>query len=152
MNNPLLAPIPQLMSMSIAHVHELDGRNEEIVFNLPPDTPPRVYDRVSELLGSGRPMQEVGETAIHVIEVRVRAVQSEVDLVHLNADGEPQEMTIGYRQNLLKGFRIEFVRPWRYRVVMPPADYLRDPLETVPVEEPAEQAVGATDSHSDSDQ
>lgn len=161
MSNPELTPIPELMSMAIRETHERDGRDEGIVFNLPPGTPPVVFDRVAFLLGTGRPMEYAGEPAIHVVEVRVRTTDSQVDVIHLNAGGVPEEMTISFRQNLLRGFHVESVRPWRYRVVMPPPHLVRPEAEPAVADEWAtdewnqdasvevepEQAVGADDSY-----
>jgi hypothetical protein len=123
MSSSSLSPIPELMAEAIWYAHARDGRGDEIVFNLPEGTPQDVYGRIQKRLEGGRPMREIDEPAYHVVEVRVRTVDSEVDVIHPDNDGNPQQITIAFRQNLLTGFRVERVRVWRYHVEAPPPHY-----------------------------
>lgn len=130
-SDPWIPPIPELMADSIRTVHERDGRGpgDAMVFNLPPNTPDRVYHRViAHLSNAGssnaRPMRDVTESAYHIIEVRVRAVESEVDLIHVGAAGVPEEVTLSFQHDILHGQRLVRVRPWRYRVELPPPNYV----------------------------
>ncbi len=129
LSDPDLSPIPELMADAIRYTHTRDGREGEIVFNLPPGTPRSVYQAVIKRLGEGRAMTDPAEVAYHVTEIRVRTLESEVDVIHARPDdGTPEQMTIAFRQNLLTGFRVERVRAWRYPVDVPPPHYLR-PVE-----------------------
>ncbi len=129
LSDPDLSPIPELMADAIRYTHTRDGREGEIVFNLPPGTPRSVYQAVIKRLGDGRAMTDPAEVAYHVTEIRVRTLESEVDVIHTRPDdGTPEQMTISFRQNLLTGFRVERVRAWRYPVDVPPPHYLR-PVE-----------------------
>jgi hypothetical protein len=138
-SRPGLRPIPDLMASSIWHVYDSDGRVGQIVFNLPEFTPASVYDSVIVRLDGAEPMRYPDQQAIHVAEVRVRAMEAEVDVIHLGEGGVPELITLGFKKNLLDGYRVASERPWRIRVDMPPPHY-------VPDEEPPDVEVA---THSD---
>jgi len=151
-SNPALAPIPTLMAEAVRYVHEQDGGGGEVVLNLPEDTPAKVYDKVIEKLGTGRPMQPGDRQAYHVEAVRVRAVDAEVDLIHPGNGGAPELMTIYFQQQFLDGWRVQWHRRWRIRIEAPEVRYVPPPPpeaepETEPEAEP--EAGAATDPRPD---
>lgn len=129
LHEPWLSPIPDVIAQAVRFAHFEDGGEGEIVINLPEGTPPVVYERVIALLGSGRPMRDPGEVAYHVRQVRVRTVEAQVDLIHRDEHGVPQEMTVTVDRNLLSGFFVSDVRYWRYDVEEPPPYFTMAPVE-----------------------
>jgi hypothetical protein len=136
--NPTMQPIPNLMAEGIWHAYVRDrgGDSRDIVFNLPPDTPAIVYESVQKKLGGGRPMTEPGEPAYHVTEVRIRATEAEVDVIR-PGDGTPQQVTLFFKQDVIKGYQLARTRAWRYPVSTPWPAY--------PAVAPEEAHAGASD-------
>ena len=88
-------PVPTLMTKAIRFAQDHYGdADHAFAINLPPGTPPAVYDEVIARLGAGRPMLEVGETAYHVTKVTMRGSAAKVDLVYPRADGYYEFVTI----------------------------------------------------------
>jgi hypothetical protein len=142
-SNPALAPIPTLMAEAVRYVHEQDDGEGEVVLNLPEDTPAKVYDKVLEKLGAGRPMETGDRQAYHVEAVRVRAVDAEVDLIHPGNGGAPELMTIYFQQQFLDGWRVKWHRRWRIRIEAPEVRYVPLPPEEEEPQPQAEPEAGA---------
>ena len=107
-NNPNVPPIPILMAEAVEWMHENYGaEGDEIVLNLPPNTPATVYDRVIVRLKEGRPMTFGDGRAYHVTNVRVRTVQAEVDVIAPRADGVHESTTLYFKNHLAKGWLVE---------------------------------------------
>ena len=131
-HNPALEPIPTLMAEAIGHVYLSDERAGELVINLPPDTPAKIYDRVIARLGDGRPMQTDADRAYHVYELRLRANEAEIDVIHPGNGGAPELLTLSFKQELFKGWQLKRTRRWRLHVEAPPPYYIPPPEELPP--------------------
>jgi len=147
LNDPKLAPIPGLMAEALWYAYEHDRPNAPLVFNLPPGTPASVYDKVTTKLGvECYAMSQPGEPAYHVVEVRVRGTDAQVDVVQRGPDGRPQLMTV-YFQQKIDGIKVTSARRWRIHVVEPLPHYVPPPVEpeTEMATAPAESDVAAVD-------
>ena len=120
-NDLALPPISEFLAKAIRFVHERDGgvQGEEIVFNLPCGTPKNVYQDVIAYLGAARPMIKQSALAIHVMDMRIRTVESEIDIIHTGRRGTPEGMTV----SILRGQRVVSVRFWGSRVTLPGSSY-----------------------------
>ncbi len=148
-HDPSMSPIPDAIAQALRFAQFEDGRDGEIVFNLPAGTPPVVYQQViNRLAGGGRPMRDEGERAYHVTQVRVRTVEAEVDIIRRDAGGVPREMTVTVDRNLLSGFFVKDVRYWRYNVEEPPPHFMSATAET-PDREPSGDVTPRTDATPD---
>jgi hypothetical protein len=144
-DDPQFAPIPELMADAIAYGAErypMDrGENDPLVFNLPPDTPPRVYEKVAGRLGNARPMTDEDAFAYHVKTVRVRTVEGQVDLICPRPDGHHELMEISFKQRLGKGYDVASARLWRVHVDVPEPNFVpypKDRESTAVATEPTE--------------
>ncbi len=119
-------PIPSLMADAIRFAHNHYRGHDELIINLPEGTPAAVYEMVTDRLGSGRPMMASSERAYHVPEVRVRGLDAQVDLLSPRKDGYYYFVTISFRQDLLRGYRVASTRLWRIREE-PPSPHFTSP-------------------------
>ena len=87
-------------------VKESCVEGEEIVFNLPPGTPAEVYRRVIGHLGAARPIRHSWERAVHVMEVRARAVESEVEVIVGSPGIAAYGTGVEYTVSILNGQRV----------------------------------------------
>lgn len=147
LNNPGLAPIPELMGRALADVavDPNDAEPEAIVFNLPAKIDPAVYRRVEKWLPAGSsPMVAADQVAVHVTAIRVRGTDAEVDVVHREASVD-QLVTIRFKQGLGSGWTIKDRRPWRIRVATPGPHYADGTVLARDVDESAEPAATTPD-------
>jgi hypothetical protein len=136
LGSPGVAPIPTLMAESIRFAHDRYNQDEgEIVINLPPKTPPHVYERVLREIGSGRVMRPEDTRAYHVETVRVRGLDGSVDLIYPRGD-EFELVTIHFRKGLFSPYRVTDTRLWRIHVDVPPAHFYATPEAQVAPPEP----------------
>jgi hypothetical protein len=134
LNQPTLQPIPTLMADAIRFAHDHYAPDHELVINLPPDTPAKVYSEVIAALGEGRPMTAEDETAFHVQTVRVRALTAEVDVIYPRMGHVHELATIRFRKKVLGRYEVENTRLWRFEVEVPGPNYIPPPeVEPEPV-------------------
>jgi hypothetical protein len=114
-NDPYLDPIPFLMAESISSVYERDGGEGVLLFNLPEGTPPQIYEIVARKLGTGEPLRRAGDPAYHVLQVRVRSMDAEVDVVHRGVQGFPELVTVHFYVQAPQGYRVTNMRVWRFQ-------------------------------------
>lgn len=117
--NPQFEPLPSIMATAIRQGHERAGFEGEPVYNLPEGTGRAGYAAVQAQLGQGRAMQEPGEPAVHVIQVRVRGVDAEVDVILPRRDAPPEMVTYRMRQRFLHHYRVTDTRRWNIAVDVP---------------------------------
>jgi hypothetical protein len=108
--DPAIPPIPRLMAIAIRSAFcpakESCVEGEEIVFNLPPGTPAEVYQRVIGHLGAARPIRRSWERAVHVMEVRAGAVESEVEVIVGSPGIAVYGTGVAYTVSILYGQRV----------------------------------------------
>ncbi len=141
LNEPGMPPIPTLMAMAVTDRFEATGQTGAVVYNLPPGITESVYRRFEHRMDRpAQPAMEVGEDAIHVISVRVRANDAEVDVIDV-ADGVPQMTTVHLGRDLLGGWKVQRRRVWRIHVSVPKPQYPRATPQpaTQPASQPANQ-------------
>ncbi len=116
-------PIPTLMAESIKYAWSRYGNEEEIAINLPPGTPPAVYDKVIRRIGAGRPMEIPDEPAYHVTRVLARGLEGHVDLFYPTEAGGYEMVTLTFRRDVLGSYRHEHTRVWRIGEEPPGPNY-----------------------------
>ena len=99
-------------------------------------TYPPVYEKVFTHLDGGRPMQIPGERAIHITEVRTRAMHAQVDMMYPTPKGFYQFVTLTLERSVLESWRVKSERKWAMRDVRPPTPNFVPPP---PTDEPQQQ-------------
>ena len=125
--NPTFEPIPTLMAGAVQYSHEHYGTVSDATFNLPAGISHKVYDKVVEKLGYGRPMQPQDTLAYHVTAVRTRGPEAEVDVIVPRADGLHELVTVRFKQKFARGYEVATAREWRVRADPPMSNYIAPP-------------------------
>lgn len=125
MINPSNEPMPTLMTGAIrfAYFHYGSGE-EDFAINLPEGVSHEIYTRVIRKLEIGHPMTDPNETAYHVLEIRIRGVEAEVDLLYPRSGSIYEMVTISFRRRLIEGWRVFTSRLWRVHVDRPQPNYV----------------------------
>ena len=133
MTNPSNEPIPTLMTGAIrfAHMHYGSGE-DDFAINLPEGIPHEIYTRVIRKLGLGHPMTEPGETTYHVLEIRLRGLEAEVDLLYPRRGSIYELVTITFRRRLVEGWSVLTSRLWRKNVALPRPNYVPPETKVLP--------------------
>ena len=130
LSSPDLTPLPDLMSDAIWFTYQSYGDTGPIAVNLPPDTPPKVYDMVVDRLGgpdTAFPMSSDDLRAYTIVSVSVRTVDAKVVLIHPLQSGEYAESEVEFKQNLISGWYATRQHRWGYDVERPVANYVPPP-------------------------
>ena len=136
--NPSYEPLPTLMTEAIRFAHDHYGAGEDdFAINLPVGVPHEIYSRVIRKLGMGHPLTDPGEQAYHVLELRIRGMEAEVDLVYPRSNSIYELVTITFSRRLVEGWVVLSSRLWRIRVDVPPSNYI--PPEPTSLPEPASE-------------
>lgn len=140
--SPANPPVPELMADAIGYVNEqFGGGAETYAVNLPTGVPAAVYEKVFERLeGAAHPLTDPTELAYHVIQVRSRGTEGEVDVIYPRADGLHQLVTVRLGNNLFSGFTVESVKQWRVRAEPPAPAYVAPAEPEAIVEAPTDHA------------
>lgn len=143
---PANAPLPEVMRKALAFTHQEYARVDDLVFNLPEGTPPRVYEDITDRLGYGRPLTEPQQPAYHIEQVRVRGTKAEVDIILPSTQSDMHQVaTIFLGQRIGSGYFVERSRLWRIRVEAPPPNY---PQAVELVDANADESETSSDSDS----
>lgn len=125
LNRPAAEPVPTVIAQAIGYARAQYLNGEEFPINLPKGVPAEVYDKVFEKLGGGRPMERPDEKAIHITEVRTRALNAQVDMIYSRPDGVPQFVTLSLEHGVFEKWRVTSARPWAIRnVEVPEPNYV----------------------------
>ena len=132
LTRPTFEPVPTVMATAIRYARSTYLEGREVAINLPRGAPAEAYDKVFAKLdaegGGGRPMTVPGEPALHIVEVRTRAMDAQVDLIYPRADGLNQFVTLTLRREVFEDWRVKSARPWRLRnVELPQPNYVPPP-------------------------
>lgn len=119
-------PIPTLMAEGIRYAYARWGDEDDFGINLPPGTPPQIYEKVIRRVGAGHPMEDPDEPAYHVTQVLARGLEGNVDLFYPTADGSYRLVTLTFRRHGLQGYRHERTKVWRTGEEPPPPHYTRE--------------------------
>jgi hypothetical protein len=117
------APVPTLMAHAIHYAYGHWGDGGPLAINLPPGTPPSVYDRVIKLLGTGHPQEDPDDPAYHVTRVSSQMSDAMVDLFFPKPDGTYQFVTLTFHLELVGGWQHRMTRAWDTGDQPPPPGY-----------------------------
>jgi len=121
---PELPPIPGLIARALGRVHDLEGRDGPVVFNLPADSPYHLFTKVRRELGEDSVMQMTpDQEAVHLSQIRLRATDAEVDVTSRGSDGVPVVTTLSFSRAVFGGWQLERTRVWRIRATIPEPGY-----------------------------
>jgi hypothetical protein len=127
-------PVPTLMAKSIEYAHTEWGEEGDLAINLPPGTPPAVYNKVIKRLGAGHPMQDPDEPAYHVTRVSSQGHEALIDLFYPKPDGTYGYVTLTFRLQLIGGYQHHTTRTWHTGDQPPPPAYPETVVGTSPQE------------------
>lgn len=127
--NPHFEPLPSIIAATVRHAHERAGFEGDPVYNLPQGATESTYAAIQARLREGRAMQEPGEPAVHVTEVRVRGADAEVDLIVAPTDAPPHMITCRMRQRFLHNYRVTDTKRWNIAVDVPEPSYPAQPAQ-----------------------
>jgi len=119
-------PLPQIMASALRYAQQRGNPNEQLVFNLPPNTLQSAWDDVARRLGDGcRPMTAADKDAYTVRQVRINGGKAEVDIVYPSPEGVYQIMTVHLEGGFGTDYRPMYVQRWlipsKQQVFNPPA-------------------------------
>lgn len=119
-------PLPQVMSSALRYAQQRGNPNEQLVFNLPPNTLQSAWDDVARRLGDGcRAMTAQDKDAYTVRQVRINGGKAEVDIVYPSPEGVYQIMTVHLEGGFGTDYRPMYVQRWlipsKQQVFNPPA-------------------------------
>jgi hypothetical protein len=115
---PKSPPVPELMAESVRYAHSRLGRTDAVVINLPPDTPPEVWEEVLRRLPTAAPMRSTEELAYHIKQVRLDGSKAEVDLIY-RRENFNQLMTVVFEGAPFRPWRALHHTNWRVPVESP---------------------------------
>ncbi len=125
---PSSPPIPELMAESVRFTNAREGRGEPVVINLPPNTPPNVWEEVLRRLPDARPMLDAGELAYHVQQVRLDGSNAEVDLIY-RRENFNQLTTVVFEGAPFRPWRALYLKNWRVITESPGPNYPASAME-----------------------
>jgi hypothetical protein len=127
---PTFEPVPTVMTLAIKYARSEYASGQDLAVNLPLGADWQTYEKVFERLdGGGRPMMQPGEAAIHIVEVRARAFEAEVDLVYPRPGGPNQLVTL-FMHRGFNDWEVKNTRQWQIRdVLTPPPAYVAPSAE-----------------------
>jgi hypothetical protein len=137
LQRPAAEPVPTIIARSVEYVRERFGVAGDLPLNLPEGVPASVYDKVFARLGGGEPMMQPGQRAIHIVQVRTRGMDAQVDLIYPRPDGPHQEVTLTLGHYVFQKWQVRSVRKWGVPVHSPPPPHYVAPPPPPPT--PAEQ-------------
>jgi len=125
------------MALALLEVHAKARLEPTLLFNLPEGSSVHVYEKVKRELryaqrgGEGEPvpfdvMSTPDQNAYHVVELRLRMTDAEVDVVHRDLGGTPQMTTVVLKQELISGWSVIRSRTWRIPSILPQPTYPKD--------------------------
>ena len=131
LTNPSFEPMPTLMTESIRFARSHYGKGEEdFAINLPEGVPHEIYTRVIRKLGGGHPQTDPAELTYHILELRIRGIEAEVDLVYPRSGSIYELVTISFSRRLVEGWVVLSSRLWRIHVDRPDPHYVA-PAESI---------------------
>jgi hypothetical protein len=141
--SPAAEPVPRLMAESILYTNERflsADESEMIVYNLPEGATTKLYADAGRWMTNARPMVTGDANAIHVTEVRLRAMDAQVDVIYPRGATHNEFVTLYFKKDIVNGWRVTDSRLWRVRQGAP------QPTHEIAMEiEAAERAAEAAD-------
>ena len=87
-------PVSTILVKTLEYMHSHFGGMDEVVFNLPVGMGVKTYAVVSEKVGDAEPMSYAGQPAYHIIELRVRGLEADADVLFPSASGGYKMVTL----------------------------------------------------------
>ncbi|MBC8309827.1 MAG: hypothetical protein H8E83_04850 [Planctomycetes bacterium] len=133
--NPANEPVPTIIGKVITYSHEHYGGMDSIVFNLPEGVNKKTYDIVSDLIENATPMSTTNELSYHIVELRVRGLSADADVLFPSASGNYGMATVRLKSSILGDWEVVNDRVWLIPVKTPPLPtYNTSDVELVEVE------------------
>ncbi len=145
---PGAEPIPTMSRRAIRHERLRTNDDGPYYVNLPPGTPPEVYEKLFDLLRDTEPMMQEDDPTYHIVQVRARGLQGEVDLVYSAPDVQPRFVTLTMRRDAMD-WRVTNRRVWRINVDVPAPNYGREIEEPPPPPQAPEAPENPEDGQGD---
>ena len=122
-SNASYEPVPTILVTTIKYAHSRYGGMETVVYNLPEGMLGETYDIVTSRVGDSAPLQNEGEPAYHITELRVRGLKAEADIIFPRAGGGYETATLYLSKSLSNPWRVSRERIWLIPVVQAPAPH-----------------------------
>lgn len=119
---PGMEPVPSMCRRAISHLRMVLRDDGPLYLNMPEGADGEVYRRVLHLLREGEPMTSPDQPAYHIIQVRARGLQGEVDVLRTEPSESPEFYTV-YMERDAMDWRATDRRLWRIPTDVPPPHY-----------------------------
>ena len=117
LSTPTYHPLPRLCVLAVGEIREQLGDESPLVINLLPGLDEREAEEFMVNFPGATTLTEAGD-AYHLMEVRVRVVKAEVDILVPTESGKCDTWVIGLSQQI-KDWKVERVRRFRHQKPAP---------------------------------
>lgn len=123
-SNANFEPVPTILVTTIEYARDHFGGLETVVYNLPVGMGSETYDIVTSRVEGAKPLQENGQQAYHITELRVRGFKAEANITFPGGGG--YETATLYLSKTLSGpWKVTRERVWLIPdVVVPSPNYV----------------------------
>ena len=110
-------PVSTILVKTIEYMHSRFGGMDEVVFNLPVGMGVKTYAVVSERVGDAighpaEPMSYAGQPAYHIVELRVRGLEADADVLFPSSSGEYKMVTLHLESSMFTKWHVTRDRVW----------------------------------------
>ncbi len=133
-SNSSYEPVPTILVTTIEYAHDHYGGIESVVYNLPKGMSSETYDIVTSRVAKSKPLENAGEQAYHITELRVRGLKAEADIVFPRAGGGNETATLYLSKSFTNPWRVNRERIWLIPVAQAPAPNYVAPEHTAIVD------------------
>jgi len=133
-SNSSYEPVPTILVTTIEYAHNHYGGMETVVYNLPEGMLGETYDIVSARVSDSAPLQNEGEQAYHITELRVRGLRAEADIIFPRAGGGYETATLYLSKSFSNPWQVNRERIWLIPVTQAPAPNYVAPEQTAIVD------------------
>ncbi len=133
-SNSSYEPVPTILVTTIDYAHNHYGGMETVVYNLPEGMSGETYDIVSARVAGSAPLQNNGERAYHITELRVRGLKAEADIIIPRAGGGYETATLYLSKTLSHPWEVNRERIWLIPVAQAPVPNYVAPEQTAIVD------------------
>ena len=110
-SNANFEPVPTILVTTIEYAHDHFGGLETVVYNLPVGVGSETYDIVTSRVKGAKPLQENGQQAYHITELRVRGFKAEANITFPGAGGY-ESATLYLSKTLSSPWKVTRERVW----------------------------------------
>ena len=117
LSTPTLHPIPRLCVLAVGAIREELGDESPLVINLLPGLDEKEAEEIMENFPGATTLTESG-SAYHLMKVRVRVVEAEVDVLVPTDSGKCDTWVVKFKQQI-SDWDVESVRRFRHQKPAP---------------------------------